>query len=120
MGIFIEGGIPDPGQTPQPKDGVAMMALKTGATVVPAYISGMKLHQTLLRGLFSRQNARVRLGAPVNLDEFRSGDASRDTIRAATAKIYAAVLALAPEREFNSVIDKRDAATPNEAMAAYE
>lgn len=102
MGIFIEGGISEPGETPRPKDGVAMMALKTGATVVPAYISGMKLHQTLLRGLFSRQDARVRLGPPVNLDEFHSDELSRETIRAATAKIYAAVLALAPEAGVNS------------------
>ncbi len=96
VGIFIEGGIPDPGVIPRPKDGVAMMALRTGATVVPAYISGMTLHQSVLRGLFSRQHARVRWGRPVNLDEFRSADPSRETIRAATAKIYAAVLALAP------------------------
>lgn len=97
VGIFIEGGIPDPGVIPRPKDGVAMMALRTGATVVPAYISGMKLHQSVLQSLFSRQNARVRWGRPVDLSEFRSEVASRETIRAATAKIYAAVLALAPE-----------------------
>jgi len=97
VAIFIEGGIPDPGKTPRPKDGVALMALKTGATVVPAYISGMTPHQSLLRGLFSRQNARVRFGAPVNLDEFRGDDSARPTIRAATEKIWAAVQSLAPE-----------------------
>ncbi len=102
VGIFIEGGIPDSGEIARPKDGVAMMALKTGATVVPAYISGMTLHQSILRSLFSRQNARVRWGPSVNLDEFRSEDTSRENIRAATAKIYAAVLALAPKAGVNS------------------
>lgn len=97
IGIFIEGGIPNPGETPRPKDGVAMMALRTGAVVVPAYISGMKLHQSLLRSLFSRQNARVRWGAPVKLDEFRSDDPSRETIRHATQKIWEAIQTLAAQ-----------------------
>jgi 1-acyl-sn-glycerol-3-phosphate acyltransferase len=121
VGIFIEGGISGPGETPQPKDGVAMMALRTGAVVVPAYISGMTLHQSLLRGLFSRQNAKVRWGRPVNLDEFRSNDPSRETIRAATAKIYTAVLALAPETEVDSggrgscrAADHREVRSPTE------
>jgi 1-acyl-sn-glycerol-3-phosphate acyltransferase len=120
VGIFIEGGIPNPGEIPQPKDGVAMMALRTGAVVVPAYISGMKMHQTLLRGLFSRQNARVRLGNPVDLDEFRDADPTRETIRAATAKIYDAVLALAPENEFRSRVGNRDIETTNVVTPAHE
>lgn len=96
VAIFIEGGIPEPEVKPRPKDGVAMMALRTGATVVPAYISGMTPNQGLVRGLFARHRARVRMGRPVSLDEFRGADASREMVRAATAKIYFAIQALAP------------------------
>ena len=97
VGIFIEGGIRAPGDPIRLKDGVALLALKTGAVVVPAYISGIAYHERVLRGLFARQHARVRFGPPVDLTEFRVPDPSRETVRAATRRIYEAVLALVPE-----------------------
>lgn len=99
VGIFIEGGITKPGHVPRPKDGVAMLALRTGAPVIPAYISGVKYHESIVRGLLARHRARVRFGPPVDLSEFQAGDRNRDSIRAATSKIYAAVKALAPTPE---------------------
>ncbi len=97
IAIFIEGGINPPGTPPRLKDGVAMLALRTGAVVIPAYISGIRYFDGIVRGLFARHHARVRFGPPVNLDEFRTPDASRETVRAATRKIYSAVLALGPQ-----------------------
>jgi 1-acyl-sn-glycerol-3-phosphate acyltransferase len=99
LGIFIEGGIVAPGETPHPKDGVALLALRTGATVVPAYISGVRYRPGMLHGLLTRHRARVRFGRPVDLAEFRDRDRDKESVRAATRKIYAAVLALAPEEE---------------------
>ncbi len=97
VGIFIEGGIVPPGETARPKDGVAMLALRTGSRVIPAYISGMNYHDGIIAGLISRHNARVRFGPPVDLSEFGAGKVDRQTLRAATQKIYAAVMALAPK-----------------------
>lgn len=97
VGIFIEGGIVPPGETVIPKDGVAMLALRTGARVIPAYISGMNYHDGIVAGLLSRHHARVRFGPPVDLSEFGEGKVGRDALRAATRRIYAAVYALAPE-----------------------
>jgi len=99
VGIFIEGGIVQPGKTVHPKDGVAMLALRTGAPVIPAYISGVTYHSNVVWGLLIRHRARVRFGPPVDLTEFQSEDRNRDAVRAATAKIYAAIKALAPTPE---------------------
>jgi 1-acyl-sn-glycerol-3-phosphate acyltransferase len=99
VGIFIEGGITGPDEVPRPRDGVAMLALRTGAMVIPAYISGVAYHESIVRGLLARHRARVRFGPPVDLNEFREGERSREAIRAATNKIYAAVKALAPPEQ---------------------
>ncbi len=102
VGIFIEGGIVPPGEVGVPKDGVAMLALKTGATVIPAYISGLTYYDSMLLAFIMRHHARVRMGQAVDLSEFREGKASREQIRQATQKIYAAVQALAPSHFENN------------------
>lgn len=99
LGIFIEGRIVPPGDEARPKDGVAMLALKTGATVIPAFISGVTYYDSIVRGLLARHRANVHFGSPVDLREFVPADAGREQLRAATAKIYAAILALAPKQE---------------------
>ncbi|MCH7592167.1 MAG: MFS transporter [Planctomycetes bacterium] len=96
MGIFIEGRIVHEGETAEPLDGVAMIAMRTGAQVVPAHISGVLRRRGIFRGLFARHRARVRYGAPVDLSEFMQHKPDRAAIRAATMKIHAAILALAP------------------------
>lgn len=96
VGIFIEGGFVRPGDPPRPKDGVAMLALRTGAPVVPAYISGMDYYDSIARGLLSRHQSRVRFGPPVDLSEFEGAEHDRETVHAATEKIFDAIMALAP------------------------
>ncbi len=96
VGIFIEGGIVPPWEKGEPKDGVAMLALKTGATVIPAYISGVTYYDSMMLGFIMRHRARVQMGKAVDLSEFGGSKASRDQIRIATQKIYAAVQSLAP------------------------
>lgn len=99
LGIFIEGRIVPPGQQGKPKDGVAMMALRTGSTVIPAHISGVVRGSGIIKGLMSRHRTSVRFGPPVDLSEFSEGKASREDLRAASKKIYAAVQALAPDAQ---------------------
>ncbi len=97
LGIFIEGGIVRPGETPKPKDGVAMLALRTGAKVIPAYISGVTYRESVVLGLLTRHRARVRFGPAVDLSEFQHDPKNRDTIRAATRKIHEAIYALSTD-----------------------
>ncbi len=96
LGIFIEGKIVRPGETPKPRDGVAMLARLTGAKVIPAHISGTQYRPTVIRGLLARHRARVRFGPAVDLSDLFSDRSDRDAIRAATQRIYAAIQALAP------------------------
>jgi 1-acyl-sn-glycerol-3-phosphate acyltransferase len=99
VGIFIEGRIVPPGTKPHPKDGVAMLALKTGVKVIPAHISGVVYRDGIFSGLLTRHRARVRFGRPVDLSEFAGDKSSRENVRAATRKIYNAIQALAPKDE---------------------
>ncbi|MCC7291220.1 MAG: MFS transporter [Phycisphaerales bacterium] len=87
MGIFIEGRIVPPGQGSDPKDGVAMLALSTGAKVIPAHISGTRYFKGLWKGMFVRHRARLRFGRPVDLSEFQ-GQRDRETVRRATMRIF--------------------------------
>ncbi len=96
LAAFIEGGMVAPGETRRPKDGMALLALRTGVPVIPAYIEGTYHTEGVFTGLLKRHRARIRFGPPVNLDEFRAAARSRETVRAATQKIFEAIQALAP------------------------
>ncbi len=108
LGIFIEGRTVSPGETVEPKDGVAVLALKTGAKVIPAYISGTIYSGEIISGLFARHRARVRFGPPVDLSEFEKDRPDRQTVRAATRKIFTAINNLAPPRDSTLTLDRGD------------
>ncbi|HUU84909.1 MAG TPA: lysophospholipid acyltransferase family protein [Phycisphaerae bacterium] len=95
MGIFIEGRIPPPGEIVSPKDGVALLALRTGATVIPAYISGTKYRHDIVAAFLAWHCVRVRFGKPVDLSDLR-GRSGRHVVAAATQRIAAAIRELAP------------------------
>lgn len=99
LGIFIEGGIRLPGERLAPKNGVAMIALRTGIKVVPAYISGVKNTRNVLKGILWPHKARVRWGPAVDLSEFADREDRKAALTEATHKIYRAVIALAPPEE---------------------
>ena len=99
LGIFIEGHIGEPGGRGELNDGVAMLALRNGAQVIPAHISGVKEHSTIVRDLFARHRARVRFGPAVDLTNLDDAGNGRNRTRAATNRIYAAIMALAPENQ---------------------
>ncbi len=92
LGIFIQGRIAKPGEVPPPKDGVALLALRTGATVIPAYISGTRYTESVTAGFFVRHRAEVRFGHPVDLSDLR-GSTSRENVAQATARIFEAIRA---------------------------
>lgn len=99
LGIFIEGQIVKPDAPVELKDGVAMLALRTGAKVIPAHISGLKAHTSIVGDWFARHRARVRFGPPVDLTNLEETGNGRNRTRAATHRIYAAMMALAPENQ---------------------
>ncbi|GIK17123.1 MAG: hypothetical protein BroJett003_20870 [Planctomycetota bacterium] len=98
LGIFIEGRIVPPGEPSELKDGVAMLALATGAKLVPAHISGTHYYKSLWKGMFVRHRARVRFGKPIDLSAF-AGTRDRETVRRVTGMIFERIQDLGRKEE---------------------
>lgn len=90
LGIFIEGRIPPPGEQAEPKEGAAMLALKTGAAVIPVSLSGNKYQDGIIAGFFARHDTTVRFGPPVDLSGVGDGRA-REHLHEATSRIVEAI-----------------------------
>ena len=97
--VLLAPGAHAEGADDEPKDGAAMLALKTGAKVIPAFISGVKHHDNVVLGLIVRHRARVRFGAPVDLSEHVAAGSDREQVRLASRRIYAAIKALGPKKD---------------------
>jgi len=92
LGIFPEGHI-SPDGTLQPfQAGVAWLAAKTGAQVVPAYIGGTR--ESLTKGSWRLRFHRVtiRMGEPLRFEGYAPGRAGQDAF---LADLRAAIEALA-------------------------
>ncbi|MCP4249431.1 MAG: 1-acyl-sn-glycerol-3-phosphate acyltransferase [bacterium] len=96
LGIFIEGRITPPDETPVPKDGVALLALHSRATVIPAHIGGTLYRDGIAAGFFARHRARVRFGSAVDLAGL-TGRPGREAVAEATKRIYEHICALGRE-----------------------
>ena len=65
VGIFPEGDIGDGTGLRSGKNGAAMLALVTGAPVIPVYIAGTHRHESLKNDLLRPARVRVYYGAPL-------------------------------------------------------
>jgi len=111
IALFIQGGIRGKEQQDQLKNGVAMLALRTGAPVIPAYISGAGDPGSIFKALFSRFRTRIRFGPEVDLSGFKGADGGRgqEVLTAATRKVFNSIQALRP----GSSDESSDAAVPD-------
>jgi 1-acyl-sn-glycerol-3-phosphate acyltransferase len=96
LGIFPQGGIRPPDDQSPPREGVGLLALRSGATVVPAYITGIEYTKSVARPFLKRQRAEVRYGKPVDLSRWKGREKNREAFREASEAIMAAIRALAP------------------------
>jgi 1-acyl-sn-glycerol-3-phosphate acyltransferase len=101
--LFPEGTRSRDGALQRPRDGLAMLALRTGATIVPIGLSetdkvwrrGQKLPWPWLKG-----HLTVRVGQPFKLaDELPPGLSRKDAKTQATDLIMRRIAALLPERQ---------------------
>lgn len=108
LGIFPEGRIRRPGESLKVREGVGMLALRSGATVVPAFISGTKQPFYSRRSKFFdwisvimpfllRHHARVHYGPPVDLSRWHDRVKDREAHREAAEYILTRIEALAVE-----------------------
>lgn len=85
LGIFPEGHRYTDGEMHEAANGISLIAIRSGAVVVPAYLDG---------NFKPFRRITLRIGSPVSLEEFgKKLDAA--TLSAATAKIMGSVQALA-------------------------
>lgn len=98
LGIFPQGTYVAPDEPdPDAKSGVGILALRTGATVIPCHISGTRYAYNPFVSLFRWHRARVRFGRPVDLSWLRGRERDKDAPQEASAAIMAAIRALGPQ-----------------------
>ena len=96
LGVFPQGAIPKPEENLSGKAGIAMFALRSGATVIPCYISGTRYSKSILRSFFIRHTVRVKYGKPIDLSEFRGQKRDKDALARAADLIMREIKNLAP------------------------
>lgn len=88
LGIFPQGTFVGPGEEePDAKYGIGVLALRTGAAVVPCHISGTIYDYNPVISLFRRHRARVRYGQPMDLSAFAGRERDREAAREAAELI---------------------------------
>jgi len=99
LGIFIQGRIAPPGEKLEPKDGAAMLALHSGALVVPAHISGTRYDEKVAWSFFRRHRARIRLGKPIDLSRHWIPGADKESLRRISNRLLERINELGEENE---------------------
>jgi len=111
LGIFPQGGIQGPDEAVEIREGVGMLALRSGATVIPAYVSGTRFFRGVVRAFLWRHRAVVRYGPPVDLSAFAGRDKDRQAYREAAEKIAQAIFALKPDGATGKAYSDRSGAS---------
>jgi len=97
--VFAEGGIALSGRLEPLRPGAALLALRSGAVVIPVGISGTQ--RVLPPGGRRLRRApggvTVRIGAPLDLSEMPADLSRRERERWVTARLSEAIAALLPE-----------------------
>ncbi len=88
LGIFPEGKIATSRALLPFQSGVAMLAIKTGVGVYPAFLEGTQRGQEMAQAILTPNEATLAFGPPVEFD--RRGT-SREVLESATARIRDAV-----------------------------
>lgn len=95
VGIFPQGTFEKPGDAPlEARIGIGLLALKSGAPVIPVHLSGQAYSESPFGALFRRHRAVVRYGKPVDLRDLAPRARERETQQRAAERIMAAVRAL--------------------------
>ena len=98
LGVFPWGTIAAPGDPEPPaKEGLAAIALRTGAPIIPCHISGAQYHVNPLVSLFQRHRVRVRWGRAIDLSAFAGRERDRDALREVTELVMQRIRELGPE-----------------------
>jgi 1-acyl-sn-glycerol-3-phosphate acyltransferase len=97
LGIFPQGTFEEPGkESPEAKAGVGLIALRSGATVVPVHISGTKYFDNPFLAYLTRHNMRVAYGKPIDMSAFAGRERDREAARELSDLIMLRIRELGP------------------------
>ncbi|MFO0839902.1 MAG: MFS transporter [Phycisphaerae bacterium] len=104
LAIFPQGTFEAPDADPLgPKAGIGLIALRSGATVIPAHISGTRYSEGAFGAFLTRHQARVVFGKPIDLSAFSAADRDRAAMDAASALIMQRIRELGEEHAQDGV-----------------
>ena len=108
LGIFPQGTFVSPEQDqPDAKYGIGVLALRTGATIVPCHISGTTYRYSPFAAFFVRHKVRIKYGAPLDLSMYRGRERDREAAQQISEMIMDRINDLAPDTERTSDTSSR-------------
>lgn len=81
LGVFPQGRIRHPDDPIEVHEGIGMLALRSGATIIPAHISGTHHSASIVTPFLRPQRAIVRYGPPVDLSPWKGREKDRTAYR---------------------------------------
>jgi 1-acyl-sn-glycerol-3-phosphate acyltransferase len=75
----------------EPQLAAAMLAARTGAPVVPVYISGTYPHRSVLHDLLKPARVVIHFGSPIHFDRYDKDSSSREHLREVAKEILQAI-----------------------------
>jgi 1-acyl-sn-glycerol-3-phosphate acyltransferase len=92
---FPEGKISDDGCLQEAHQGAALLAMLSGAPVVPAYMRGTGGYSGMIRDFFRVNNVTLFFGPPIRFDDLRDRHREKEIREIALKRIMDALAALA-------------------------
>jgi 1-acyl-sn-glycerol-3-phosphate acyltransferase len=116
VGLFPEGRINLTERTLLPGyPGVAMIALKARAPVVPCYIRGAPYDGTPLGCLLMPAAVRLKIGEPIDLSAYFDRTGDRELFDELTIRFLKAIAQLAGDNDFQPQLAGRNSKAPPES-----
>jgi 1-acyl-sn-glycerol-3-phosphate acyltransferase len=108
VGIFPEGRINTTDEFMLPgRPGVALIALKARAPVIPCYIEGVPYGGHVLRPFVTRARVKVRIGKPLDLSEYYAREDEDGVLAEMTLRFMSEIARLAGVENFEPKIAGR-------------
>jgi 1-acyl-sn-glycerol-3-phosphate acyltransferase len=101
VGIFPEGRINDTPELMLPgRPGVALIALKARAPVIPCYIQGSPYRGAVWDCLFTFARVTLTIGQPIDLSAYYGREGEREVLEEITRRLLREIAILAGQPEF--------------------
>jgi 1-acyl-sn-glycerol-3-phosphate acyltransferase len=101
IGMFPEGKISVDGRMDKGRPGVAMLAMMSGATVVPAYIQGGNVYSGMIMDFVKPGLVTLYFGRPIRFDDLKGKHKDEAAREVATQRIMDGITSLRDRYETN-------------------